>query len=65
MKEAWRSDGYGGIDGIMLANAAKSMNFTTINVPQVGIDFGYKVSNGTFVGESWTLGIGSDKIYCF
>lgn len=35
----------------MLAHAAKSLNFTAVNIPQVGIDFGYKASNGTFVGE--------------
>lgn len=51
MKEIWRSDGYSGVDGIMLQNAAKSLNFTAINIPQIGIDFGYKASNGTFVGE--------------
>lgn len=51
MKDAWRADEYSGVDGIMLANAAKSMNFTTVNVPQIGIDFGFKSSNGTFVGK--------------
>lgn len=55
MNEIWRSDGYSGVDGIMLQNAAKAMNFTTVNIPQIGIDFGYKASNGTFVGEKWTI----------
>lgn len=50
MRDAWRADEYSGVDGLMLANAAKSMNFTTVNVPQIGIDFGFKLSNGTFVG---------------
>lgn len=50
-KEVWRSDGYSGVDGIMLANAAKALNFTTVNVPQIGIDFGYKDYDGQFVGN--------------
>lgn len=50
-KEVWRSAGYSGVDGIMLQNAAKSLNFTTVNIPQIGIDFGYKSANGTFVGK--------------
>lgn len=54
MKDTWRSDDYSGVDGIMLANAAKTMNFTTLNIPQIGIDFGYKADNGTFVGEKYT-----------
>lgn len=50
MKDIARSNGYGGVDGIILANAAKTMNFTTMNIPQIGIDFGFKADNGTFVG---------------
>lgn len=51
MEDIWRSDGYGGVDGIMLSNAAKTLNFTAINVPELGSDFGYKADNGTFVGS--------------
>lgn len=51
MKETWRSDGYSGVDGIMLSNAAISMNFTAVNIQQIGIDFGYKIPNGSFVGK--------------
>lgn len=51
MRDSWRSDGYGGMDGIMLANVAKTLNFTAIVVTPIGIDFGYKASNGTFLGK--------------
>lgn len=57
MNETWRSDGYGGVDGLMLANAAKMLNFTTINVAPTGttgttgLYYGYKSDNGTFIGE--------------
>lgn len=50
-KETWRADNYSGVDGIMLANAAKFLNFTTKNIPQIGIDFGYKDYSGQFVGN--------------
>lgn len=51
MNDIWRSDGYTGVDGFILACAAKAMNFTAVNIPQVGIDFGWKADNGTFVGK--------------
>lgn len=55
MHDVWRSDGYGGVDGLMLANAAKMLNFTTVNVPQIGIDFGYKSYNGVFLGKPFGI----------
>lgn len=51
MNDIWRSDGYTGVDGLMLSCAAKTLNFTAINIPQLGIDFGWKANNGTFVGK--------------
>lgn len=51
MNDIWRADGYGGVDGFLLANAAKMLNFTTVNIPQIGIDYGFKSGNGTFVGK--------------
>lgn len=51
MNDIWRSDGYSGVDGLMLANAAKTLNFTASIIPQVGIDFGWKAPNGSFVGK--------------
>lgn len=50
MNEIWRTENYGGVDGITLANIAKSLNFTAEIVTPDGIDFGYKLTNGTFVG---------------
>lgn len=51
MNDVWRADGYGGVDGFLLANAAKMLNFTVVNIPQIGIDYGFKSGNGTFVGK--------------
>lgn len=51
MKDSWRANGYGGVDGIMLSNVAKTLNFEAIVVEPRGIDFGYKSTNGTFLGE--------------
>lgn len=50
MKETWRSSGYGGVDGITLANMAKALNFSAEIVTPDGIDFGYRMQNGTFAG---------------
>lgn len=52
MNDVWRADGYGGVDGFMLANVAKMLNFTTVGIQQIGIDFGYKSDNGTFLGKA-------------
>lgn len=52
-KEVWRSGGYSGVDGLMLANVAKSLNFTAVNVPQKSVDFGYKDWDGNFVGNDF------------
>lgn len=51
MNDVWRTEGYGGVDGFLLANSAKMLNFTPLNVPQIGIDYGFKSNNGTFVGK--------------
>ncbi|XP_024947836.1 uncharacterized protein LOC107275120 isoform X2 [Cephus cinctus] len=50
-----------GIDGLMLDTVAEAMNFTTVIYrPTDGIEFGYQMQNGTYVG---TLGdIVSKKI---
>lgn len=45
------SRGYGGVDGITLGNMARAMNFSTVVIKPIGIDFGYKLSNGTFTGK--------------
>lgn len=51
MNTVEESKGFGGLDGIVLGNIAKSLNFTVIPItPQVH-DFGYKMKNGTFVGK--------------
>lgn len=51
MHDVWRADGYGGVDGFMLANVAKMLNFSAVNIQQIGIDFGYKSTNGSFLGR--------------
>lgn len=51
MKDSWRANGYGGVDGIMLSNVAKTLNFEPIVVEPNGIDFGFKSTNGTFFGK--------------
>lgn len=51
-KDVWRTDGYSGIDGIMLANAARHLNFTVDIVSPMGSDFGFRhPHNGSFVGK--------------
>lgn len=51
MNTVEESKGFGGLDGIVLGNMAKGLNFTVIPVfPRIH-DFGYKLKNGTFVGE--------------
>lgn len=52
MNDVWRAVGYGGVDGFLLATAAKMLNFTAVNVPQIGIDYGFQSGNGTFVGKA-------------
>lgn len=51
MKESWRSMGFGGVDGLVVQNMAKTMNFSADIVVPNGIDFGFRAPNGTFVGE--------------
>lgn len=49
------SKGYGGLDGIVMGNLAKAMNFTAITVTPQHNDFGYKLNNGSFVGNALPL----------
>lgn len=51
MKDSWRSNNFSGIDGIMLASVVKSFNFTPILIKPDGADFGYKGSDGQFLGN--------------
>lgn len=51
MNDNWRSKGYGGVDGIMLTNIAKTLNFTPVIVEPIGIDFGFRATNGTYLGN--------------
>lgn len=51
MKDIWRAHNYSGLDGLMLATVVKSFNFTPILVKPSGADFGYKTSDGKFLGN--------------
>lgn len=51
MTESWRSMDFGGVDGLMVQNMAKIMNFSADVIVPVGIDFGYRSPNGTFFGK--------------
>lgn len=44
------SRGYGGIDGLLLGNMARSLNFSAVVIAPNGSDFGYRLSNGIFIG---------------
>lgn len=44
------SNGFTGIDGLLLSCVAKKFNFTAIIVPQKGADFGWRLENGSFIG---------------
>lgn len=44
------SGGYGGIDGLILGNMARSLNFSTVVIAPNGSDFGYRLSNAVFIG---------------
>lgn len=55
MKDAWRASGFGGVDGLLLQNAAKTLNFSTNLFHKIGVDFGYKASNGTSFGKTFIL----------
>lgn len=54
MNSIEESNGYGGLDGIVMGNLAKAMNFTAITVTPEHNDFGYKLNNGSFVGNAHT-----------
>lgn len=46
------SFGYGGLDGMVLANLAKFLNFTPeIKIPPPEAEYGYKTPNGSFFGS--------------
>lgn len=53
MKESWRSANFGGVDGLMVQNMAKTLNFSAKIIIPRGIDFGFRATNGTFFGEFW------------
>lgn len=42
---------FGGMDGIYLANMARVFNFTPHMIYPADADYGYKLPNGTFVGN--------------
>lgn len=44
------SRGYGGIDGLILGNMARSLNFSALVISPNDSDFGYRLSNGIFIG---------------
>lgn len=44
------SGGYGGIDGLILGNMARSLNFSAVVIAPNGSDFGYRLSNAVFIG---------------
>lgn len=50
LKDSWRSNNFSGIDGILLASVVKAFNFTPILIKPDGAEFGYKISNGQFLG---------------
>lgn len=45
------SRGFGGIDGLLLGNLARNLNFSADIVEPIGADFGYRIVNETFVGK--------------
>lgn len=45
------SCGYGGVDGLILGNMARALNFTAVVVTPNGSDFGYRQGNGAFIGK--------------
>lgn len=45
------SGNYSGLDGIVLGNMARILNFLPLINTPTGSDFGYKLSNGTFIGK--------------
>lgn len=51
MKDSWRSENSIGMDGFMLSSLAKTFNFTPILVRPRGAEFGYKSTNGKFLGN--------------
>lgn len=51
LREMWRANNFSGVDGFMLASMVKEFNFTPILVKPIGADFGYKTSDGTFLGK--------------
>lgn len=49
------SGGYGGIDGLLLGNMAKALNFSAVVIAPNGSDFGYRLNTGIFIGMLWKL----------
>ncbi|GAB0087902.1 uncharacterized protein DMENIID0001_022640 [Sergentomyia squamirostris] len=50
-REANPPRGYGGMDALVMATVAKTLNFTILLNTYDKIDFGYKSPNGTFTGS--------------
>lgn len=50
MKILDESGGYGGIDGLLLGNMARALNFSAVVVAPNGSDFGYRLNTGKFIG---------------
>lgn len=50
--KAMKTSGYGGIDGLLLANLAENMKFTILTIePGWEETYGHKLGNGTFIGS--------------
>lgn len=50
--KAMKTSGYGGIDGLLLANLAEHMKFTIVIIePGSEETYGHKLNNGTFIGS--------------
>lgn len=50
MKILDESGGYGGIDGLLLGNMARALNFSAVVIAPNGSDFGYRLNTGIFIG---------------
>lgn len=49
------SRNYSGLDGIVLGNMARILNFSPVITTPNGSDFGYRLLNGTFIGRAVVL----------
>lgn len=46
---------YSGIDAIVMGNMAEAIDFRPNIYPPIGNDYGYKLSNGTFIGSKMVV----------